>query len=330
MIAEPPAIHLINPLTRCGGSETRTLDLARRLAPRARVSVWSERALHSEPERWPRDGTFVFVGSYFQPGRWLELVRPRRLVIVVNLLDFDGLVLLLSRAQRQGWPAAEIVCCSRLVERALVAWLDHFEGPARRLFDPRASLRLPPVVHPSFLDVDRFRPGPARDRCPLILGRHSRDEPYKHHPADPALYRSARALGYQVQLLGARCLAQALAAEPGVALLAEGERDPAAFLADLDLFVYRTAPGWTEPSGRVVEEAMACGLPVVCERRGGYCEVIRHGEDGFLFGDQDDPRDLLRALRADPALRSRVGAAARATAVRLAALADRQVEWYLR
>jgi glycosyltransferase involved in cell wall biosynthesis len=330
MIAELPAVHLINPLGRAGGSEMRTLALARRLAPLTRVSVWSDRALQSDPERCPREGTFVFVGSYFQPGPWLERARPGRLVIVVNLLDFDGLVLLLSRAQRLGWPPAEIVCCSLLVERALAAWLDHFEGPARRLFDPRRCLRLPPVIHSSFVDVDRFRPATARDRSPaLTLGRHSRDEIYKHHPADPELYRSARALGYQLQLLGARCLAPALAGEPDVALLAEGTRDPAAFLAGLDVFVYRTAPGWTEPSGRVVEEAMACGLPVVCERRGGHCEIVRDGEDGFLFDDQDGARAVLRALREDHGLRARVGAAARTTALRLAALADRQIGWYL-
>ena len=72
-----------------------------------------------------------------------------------------------------------------------------------------------------------------------------------------------------------------------------------------------------EAFGRVVLEAMLCGIPVVAEARGGYANYVRHGENGFLF---DDPRDAalqLDALKADPALRQRIGAAAHATAERL-------------
>jgi glycosyltransferase involved in cell wall biosynthesis len=37
-----------------------------------------------------------------------------------------------------------------------------------------------------------------------------------------------------------------------------------------------------EPFGRVLVEAMACGVPVVATRSGGVPEIIRHGQDGFL------------------------------------------------
>lgn len=57
---------------------------------------------------------------------------------------------------------------------------------------------------------------------------------------------------------------------------------------------------------------MATGLPVVCHREGGYAELIEHGVDGFLFGTEPDAERLILTLKQDPALRERIGAAARA------------------
>ncbi len=37
-----------------------------------------------------------------------------------------------------------------------------------------------------------------------------------------------------------------------------------------------------EPFGRVLVEAMACGVPVIATRSGGIPEIVRHGEDGLL------------------------------------------------
>ena len=97
----------------------------------------------------------------------------------------------------------------------------------------------------------------------------------------------------------------------GVRLLSAGAEPAEQFLRSLDCFLYRTDPAWTEPWGRVVAEAMSCGLPVVCERRGGYTEFIEDGVDGFLFDTSAEALVILRRLRNDPALRVRVGAAAR-------------------
>jgi glycosyltransferase involved in cell wall biosynthesis len=71
---------------------------------------------------------------------------------------------------------------------------------------------------------------------------------------------------------------------------------------------------------------------VVCHNRGGYAEIIEHGRNGFLFESQQEAFEILLMLKQDPALRERVGRAARRTAEELFSDAVRSeiVEFYLR
>jgi len=88
-------------------------------------------------------------------------------------------------------------------------------------------------------------------------------------------------------------------------------------LQGLDCFFYRTSENYLEPSGRVITEAMACGLPIVCHKRGGYIEWIEDGHNGFLFDTQQEALKILLTLKEDPQLRERIGSAARQTAEEL-------------
>ena len=105
-------------------------------------------------------------------------------------------------------------------------------------------------------------------------------------------------------------------ADDAIELLPPGATDAASFLRSLDCFFYRTSPRWFEVAGRVVAEAMACGLPVVCSREIGFAELITHGQDGFLFDDNDDDAALAYMVRlaGDAQLRRNMGEAARRTA----------------
>jgi len=73
---------------------------------------------------------------------------------------------------------------------------------------------------------------------------------------------------------------------------------------------------FTDTWSRVVTEAMASGIPVVAENRGGPTEQITHEENGFLV-DRDKPDLAARTvytLYTDPPQRRRIGTAARAHA----------------
>jgi glycosyltransferase involved in cell wall biosynthesis len=60
-------------------------------------------------------------------------------------------------------------------------------------------------------------------------------------------------------------------------------------------------------------QVMAAAKPVIASPVGANCQVVRHGVNGFLATTQEEWAEALRALAADPALRSRLGEEARRT-----------------
>ncbi|MBB6629316.1 glycosyltransferase family 4 protein [Nocardioides sp. KIGAM211] len=87
--------------------------------------------------------------------------------------------------------------------------------------------------------------------------------------------------------------------------------DPVPVFAEAHLFALTSA---AENCPLAMLQAMSAGLPVVSTAVGGIPEVVRDGTDGVLVG-VDDSAGLaagLRRLTDDPALRSAMGASARA------------------
>jgi glycosyltransferase involved in cell wall biosynthesis len=299
---QKPRMHLVNPMAnRFGGSERRTITCWNLLKDNADVTMWSEKppdALIDQRypvERictwrghFPRGGTIVFFGVYFHIGHWIKISGAKRIVLIYNT---DSPSDLPKRLRRISWSGAKIdvVSSSHGLSAQLGANMPVLESP----------IELAP-----FLNMHR----PCRDV--FTIGRLSRDDNLKHHHEDVQLYLHLAQSGCRLRIMGGTCLAKALANIPNVELLEEGAESTATFLRSLDCFVYRTSDSWYEAFGRVIFEAMASGLPVVCAKRGGYASYLQHGVDSLMFRNTPEAfRHLLR-LRDDISLRVRLGAAA--------------------
>jgi N-acetyl-alpha-D-glucosaminyl L-malate synthase BshA len=160
---------------------------------------------------------------------------------------------------------------------------------------PRAALEAPRLVH-----VSNLRPVKRPLDLVAILARldapQARLRVVGDGPERAALERAAAEAGLaaRVELLGVR-------------------HDVGPALRDASVFVL---PSASEGFGLAVLEAMAAGLPVVATDAGGLPEVVEHGVEGFLHpvGDVDGMAGSVARLLREPALRRRLGEAARARA----------------
>ncbi len=83
-------------------------------------------------------------------------------------------------------------------------------------------------------------------------------------------------------------------------------------MASLDVFVHT---GADDTFCQTIQEALACGVPVVAAAAGGPLDLVRPGTNGLLYApdEGDGLRAAVAALAADPALRRRLGRGALAS-----------------
>ncbi len=105
------------------------------------------------------------------------------------------------------------------------------------------------------------------------------------------------------------------------------------FYRALDAFVLpsRSTPNWKEQFGRVLIEAMACGVPVIASRCGEAPNVV--GEAGLAFDEENHVAlaEHLRTLMAQPRLRETLGQRGRARVLAhftMRHIAERTIEVY--
>lgn len=302
-------IHLINPMTHVGGAQMRVVGLYNMLKEVADVSVWTEwdnpdpalasaipiRRLKPRRGQFPLTGTLVFAGFFFPVGRWAWLSPARRRIILCNTMPHAAKPFFANMRKR-------VSCFGMRPTEVAYAGIEVAH-----------AIGLPGPILPSPIDLARFTP---RDETPaksgFHVGRMSRDVLDKHHEGAPTLYRRLTSVGCTVRIIGGTILRQWIPDPPdGLELLPFCAEDAATFMRGLDCFLYRSSDNVFETFGRVIFEAMACGLPVVAHRRGGYSYFLRDGQDALLFDTDEEAFSLVMRLKTDTALRARIGRNAR-------------------
>jgi glycosyltransferase involved in cell wall biosynthesis len=202
----------------------------------------------------------------------------------------------------------------------------------------------PTSVIPQFgVDPEAFAPQPVTDSAshgPFTIGYVGRLTPEKG--LDVLLDAVARLDGdWRLRFVGNGPMREALmgrAASLGIG--AHVQFSPAVpstqvpdQLRRLDVLVLPslTRPNWKEQFGRVLQEAMACGVPVVGSDSGEIPHVVGDGGSIVPEGDASALAAALQRLAADPELRRELGQRGRARVLERftqASVARRTVEVY--
>jgi glycosyltransferase involved in cell wall biosynthesis len=242
------------------------------------------------------------------PSRSTRLFRAQAALARVLKRLGERLCFAVDRAQA-------IVCVSEGVAQEV---REHFPRLAARVL----------TIH-NGVDTDTFAPPadaqqvralrvqmqlPQEDLLAVFVGAE-----WERKGLEPAIRALALAPAWTLVVVGAgeRAPYEQLAEQLGV-------RERLRFLgvrSDVQL-VYRLADAFVLPSSYetfslVTFEAAASGLPVLAAPVSGVRELIEDGSNGYLI--DRDPQligERLRALGADPALRARLGSAARSSALR--------------
>jgi UDP-glucose:(heptosyl)LPS alpha-1,3-glucosyltransferase len=221
--------------------------------------------------------------------------------------------------------AGERLCFGRSHAAAFVCVS---EGVAAELREHYPALADRAITIYNGIDTDAFAPATHREAALALRRRLGLEESrlvaafvgseWERKGLAPAIEALASAPGWTLLVAGAgdeqryRRLAESLGVADRVLWLgatAEVQR----VYALADTFVMASS---YETFSLVTFEAAASGLPVIATPVNGVRELIRDGENGFLVSaDPAAIADRLGRLAADPALRSRLGAAARESAL---------------
>jgi glycosyltransferase involved in cell wall biosynthesis len=129
---------------------------------------------------------------------------------------------------------------------------------------------------------------------------------------------AAARTGLPLVVLGEGSLAHALkfdATAAGVTLVLRGwaeREDVLRALARATALVFPSV--WPEPLSRVLLEALALGTPLAAMDTGGTREILGESEAGLLVTEPAALAEAVGRIASDPALRGRMGEAARARA----------------
>ncbi len=222
--------------------------------------------------------------------------------------------------------------------RAVFRRTDAFAFANRAIAEAAA---VPGPVHSPVVDSTLYSPGPKPARETALLptgalvvgtvGKLARGRGHEEAIAAAAPLAEAAVLlhvGKGERLPALRALAERLGtADRNVWVGYQDETLPEFYRA-MDVFLF-TASG-SQQGQRAILEAMATGLPVVALSVPGVSDLLTDGVEGFIAADVPSATDALRRLAVEPALRARLGDAARRRAASFsgAAFASSAREFY--
>lgn len=320
-IARQPDIELACVVPPSWRQDGRVLPLERAYAAGYELIV--------EPIRW--NGNFHL---FYFPGLGRHLARLRPDIVHIDEEPYNLATFLATRLALQHGARPLFFTWQNIYRRypPPFRWLEQYvlrhashaiagNAEAAQVIR-RKRYRGPVSVIPQFgVDPERFKPGPRAPRdAPFTIGYLGRlvEEKgllvlldalhglegewrlqlYGHGPLRPILVARATALG----------LRDRVAFGEPVGSTQVPER-----LRQLDALVLPslTRPNWKEQFGRVLVEAMACGVPVIGSSSGEIPNVI--GEAGLCFpeGDAAALRACLRELMTSPQRRAELAARGR-------------------
>ncbi len=273
---------------------------------RSAVHRWGVDLLHGNA---PRVNVLAGLASRGFPVK--VVYHARNLLLESDWVDLD---------YWSSWMADAIICNSRATQERF-----RRRGP----FRPRSTVVLNGV------DLNAFHPGIERrafrealglPEGVLVVGTVGRLHPIKGHDTFLLAARQIVRERNDVHFLivgedsspdrsweaRLRTLTRDLGLEERVHFT-RFRRDVPQVMGAMDCFVLAST---REPSARVTQEAMACGLPVVATRSGGTVELVQEGTTGYLVPPQDPEAMAQRLLEllSDTNLRAAIGRAGRAWA----------------
>jgi glycosyltransferase involved in cell wall biosynthesis len=197
--------------------------------------------------------------------------------------------------------------------RAVAAGNDYLAEWARRQRPGRPAGEVETI--PTAVDTDRWRPRPRPPGPPRLVWIGSPSTlPHLALMRGPIERVARRHPGLELHTIGG-----AIAA-PGVRVVQhpwshDTEADLVA-AGDVGLAPLPDDPWCRGKCGLKLLLYMASGVAAVASRAGVHDQIVTHGVDGWLADGPDGFESSLDSLLGDPALRARLGAAARATVER--------------
>jgi glycosyltransferase involved in cell wall biosynthesis len=269
------------------------------------VSGYSRR-LREALEPGAYDVAYVFREAALLGGAWIERLLARRLPFV---LDFDDAIFLtppVSINRGAGLlknPGKTDDICR--LARHVVTGNQFLASYARRFTDAV-------TVIPSTIDTDAYRMAPrAENRRPIIGWTGSPTTVCYLETISNPLARLRRELDFELRVIGAdlRMAGVDTTASAWSAATEVNDLRP----LDAGLMPLEDDDWCRGKCGLKALQYMALGIPPVVSPVGFNKEIVEDGVNGFLASSDDEWVEKLLVLLRDPALRARLGSAARHT-----------------